>query len=513
VTSTLSKRAFFEQIEYKPHKGQVQIHAAVERVPLSVASCGVRFGKTMAGGAEMGYQSILPKPHNNPAHDFMGWCIGPTHDLANLVFMQTYDYLNLFLRGNIRLNKTDGVMEFTNLGGGRSRIMRRSTDQAEGRKRHVGYAVDFMVVDEASAVNDSVWEQQLRTRLVDRKGRVLMISTPEGRRGFFAENFRRAAHSDRIIAVRLPTWTNPYVDREFVKEQRLTMRDLLFRQEFMAEFVAHEGQVFPEDILDKIAICEFEAPTGDSDYVAGLDLAMSGGDYTVLVIGRPARMDETLPRICHVERFHKMPIEAQLERIGARLEQYGGAMCKVDATGLGDPIVGQMINAGLPVQGVKFTNTSKPYMVNNACSIVEREAMLLPRQDVCPTFYEELSIYEWKERHAGSVKLTAAAPPGAHDDNVAAFLLFCEWFPKAGTQGRGRWHHALGDSNEHSNELDRLAEAALNEITKPRREAAVRGLADPEYHRRMKGRGGRGGSYVPRGGAGRGMWRNSLFRG
>lgn len=511
--AALSKRVFFDHLEYKPHRGQVQIHAAVERVPLAIASCGVRFGKTMAGGAEMAYQGILPRPNNTPKHDFMGWCIGPTHDLANLVFMQTYDYLNLFLRGNIKLNKTDGVMEFRNLGGGRSRIMRRSTEQAEGRKRHVGYAVDFMVVDEASAVNDSVWEQQLRTRLVDRKGRVLMISTPEGRRGIFAENFRRAAHNEKIIAVRLPSWTNPFLDKEWIREQRDTMRELLFRQEFMAEFVAHEGQVFPEDILDKICVAEFEEPNGHGDYVAGLDLAMSGGDYTVLIIGRPKRAGETRPKVCLVERFHKLPIEAQLTRIAARLEAYGGAMCKVDATGLGDPIVNQMVNAGMPVQGVKFTGTSKPYMVNNACALVEREGITLPSQMTSPAFYEELSIYEWKERHSNSVRLTAAAPSGAHDDAVAAFLLFCNWFPAAGTQGSGRWHHALGDSKAKTDELEEIAERVLQEISPPRREMAARGLASPDYLKaKTRARRSQGG-HVPRGKSSQGLWRNSLFGG
>lgn len=464
---------------------------------------------TWGAAAEMAYNSQLPRPGNNPKHDFVGWCIGPTHQLADLVFDQTYQYLYDFLDGNVSRNKADGIIECVNLAGGRTRIMRRSTDQADGKKRHVGYPVDFMVIDEASAVSDMVWAKQLSTRLVDRAGRILMISSPEGRRGFFAEYFRMAAHDDTIIAVKLPTWLNPYIPREELLAIKGRTPALIFAQEYEGEFVAAEGQVFPEEMLEQIALMDFEEPNGEADYLASLDLAMGGRDRTVLIIGRPARPDDEvqLPRIVYAEAMHRLPIEAQIVRVGATLEAYGNAMCNVDATGMGDPVVSQMRNAGLPVRPVKFQYQNKREMVFNACSFVERKGILIPRPDVAPLLYDELGCYEWKQTPGG--QLTAAAPEGAHDDTVAAFLLFCEWFPAAGTQGKSRFYGPLSDSNkltrEATKEIERMESDKKQGL---RRTMVARGLADPNWKPRgAKPRGG----YIPRRRGSGGMRGNSLF--
>ena len=154
MPTLLTKRRFFSMVGYKPHRGQVQIHGALSQagVKTVVAVCGTRFGKTMAAAHEMCYEAMRPREPTdvNPKAEFMGWCVGPDHDKANLVFDACAQILRTFLKGHVSVNKSDGIIEFVNLSGARARIMRRTAQDAGGKGKLVGYAVDFMVIDEAA---------------------------------------------------------------------------------------------------------------------------------------------------------------------------------------------------------------------------------------------------------------------------------------------------------------------------------------------------------------------------
>lgn len=437
LTSKISKRAFFGLCEYVPHRGQEQIHAAVEMpgVDTVVAACGARFGKTMAAGFEMSFQSLLPRK------DFMGWCIGPDHKLADLVFDQTYQILRKFLKGNVRFSGQEGIIEFSNLGGGRSRVMRRSADRKGESGTLVGYPVDFMVIDEAARIaDDTVWENQLRTRLIDRAGRVLMISSPRGTRGFFPKLYRMARRGDpTIIGIRLPSWTNPHGHvRAAMKNEKRRMDRRAFMQEYAAAFIAAEGLVFDPDEVAAISTGTFEPFDPRYEYFGGLDLAMTH-DYTVLTIIRAARPDVQNDRakIVYMQRFNRMPVEQQLMVVKDITDRYGECQLYVDETGLGKPILEQMMNLGLPVRGVVWTYAEKAGMIRNSMVLIEKHAIELPTTELAPSFHDELSVFGWhsteKER-----RLTASAPAGATDDCIASFIMACKWIRAAGTMCQDR---------------------------------------------------------------------------
>jgi len=503
-----SKKKFFADVKYVPHKGQELIHGAIERAIFTIVACGARFGKTLSGAHEMAFESILPreKEPKNPDGEFMGWCVAPTHDLADIVFDMTHKILCAFIgKTNVQKNQTEGVITITNLGGSRSRIMRKSTDNVAGKARLVGYAVDFMVVDEASGVlEDETWENMLRTRLIDRNGKALLISTPRGTRGFFAAMHRNAKHTPGHIAIQLPSWVNPHVPKEVFARERATMPARAFDQEYGAKFVAAGGLVFGPEYLEECAtVTQFEAPTlirnGASvmgDYVAGLDLGMSH-DATVLTIARPPRGKETQAKIVYIERFQHMPVPAQISHAQTLLAMYGDAPCKVDETGLGKPIVDQMRNIGMNVRGVTFTATSKRAMVNNATTLIERNSILIPAETFQPVYYEELSIYGWKELPSGY--LTTEAPPGAHDDCVASFILLTAWFPAGMTLGKGRSYHA-GVAVQVESQIPQ------NVKQRARKPLSVSGAADPNYY---KGRGFTGNPVYKRGRP----WTHPMFGG
>lgn len=444
-----SKRAFFAAVGYKPHKGQVQIHGAlgVPRVRTVVAICGTRFGKTIAAAHEMCYEAVRPRSATevNPRAEFMGWCVAPNHDLANLVFDACVTILRTYLKGHIAVNKSDGIIEFTNLSGGRARIMRRTAQDAGGKGKLVGYAVDFMVIDEAAKIpHADIWENQLSTRLLDREGRSLHISSPMGVNGYCAALYRvgQSGGDRRVISMKLPSWLNPYLKKEEIEYERQRLPKKVFDQEWGAELLADGGMVFTEADLNEICILGPERPREDVEYFGGLDLAMTN-DYTVLTIARPPLFNERRPRVVRVERFYKLPIEAQLSKIAALQHQYNDCPLNVDESGLGKPIVEQMRNADMNVRGIITSfqgKNSKMDQVKNAASLVERHGILLLRKEYSPSYWEEMSLYQWDRTAHGN--LTAAGPSNSHDDCVASFLLTTWWLRAAGTAGAGQSYRA-----------------------------------------------------------------------
>jgi len=52
-----------------------------------------------------------------------------------------------------------------------------SADRPDGL---LGEAIHFLIVDEAAAVRDNVWDEYLAPRLIDRDGWALLVSTPHG---------------------------------------------------------------------------------------------------------------------------------------------------------------------------------------------------------------------------------------------------------------------------------------------------------------------------------------------
>lgn len=433
----ISKKKFFRAVGYEPHPGQERIHGAVEKLSTVVVACGARFGKTMAAAHEMAYQAILPRKQWDG--EFMGWCVAPTHVLADIVFDTVRQILNKFLGPEfVRFNNGEGLIEIRNLGGGRSRIMRRSTDNAGGKQdggkaKLVGYAVDFMVVDEASAiVDDSIWENQLRTRLIDHKGRSLHISTPRGTRGYFAKLFRAAGSNKDIASIRLPTWANPYVDKEIIKKERDTMPAKAFAQEIEALFIAADGLVFDNEVLALISCLPREGPRPDGDYFAGWDVAIKQ-DFSVLTIMRGPLPDDEIQcaRIVAVDRVYRLGLEEQISRTHALLTHYNNAPVNVDETGVGDAFLRLLINSGISARGKVWTPQSKRNMVNNTVALLEQERILLLAPEVCPAMFDEMQIYGWEDTPSG--KLTSNAPSGTNDDCVASLVMACAFIPAGGS--------------------------------------------------------------------------------
>ena len=74
------KLAFFDDLGYVPHDGQLEIH--LDDHPRRIVACGVRWGKTVCAAMEGLAAAMEPQERS------YGWVVAPTYDLANKVFRE-----------------------------------------------------------------------------------------------------------------------------------------------------------------------------------------------------------------------------------------------------------------------------------------------------------------------------------------------------------------------------------------------------------------------------------------
>jgi hypothetical protein len=106
--------------------------------------------------------------------------------------------------------------------------------------------VALLLIDEAAQVSQGVYDT-VRPVMAVSRGEMWLMSTPHGRQGFFFEEWHRAAAGWTRIAV--PATECPRIPRDFLDEQRRTMTDRVFRQEYLCEFTETEQSVFREDLI------------------------------------------------------------------------------------------------------------------------------------------------------------------------------------------------------------------------------------------------------------------------
>jgi hypothetical protein len=110
-----------------------------------------------------------------------------------------------------------------------------------------GYSgVDLLIIDEGARCDDSLY-YSARPMLAVSRGRLIALSTPFGRRGFFFDEWENGGEDWHRVKV---TATDcPRITPEFLAEERRSLGDWWFNQEYMVEFMDAVDSVFSHDVI------------------------------------------------------------------------------------------------------------------------------------------------------------------------------------------------------------------------------------------------------------------------
>jgi hypothetical protein len=106
-----------------------------------------------------------------------------------------------------------------------------------------GFAgVTLLIIDEAARVPDEILPA-LSPSLAVRNGRLICLSTPCGRRGFFYKLWHD--HDEDWLRISVPATQVPRISSAFLAKGRRKLGEEAFAQEFLCQFRAYAGAVYP----------------------------------------------------------------------------------------------------------------------------------------------------------------------------------------------------------------------------------------------------------------------------
>lgn len=294
-------------------------------------------------------------------------------------------------------------------GSERSRIEFKSGDNPDSLR---GFGVHFAVMDEAARQPYdsyvSVW-----TTLTQTMGRGIFISTPKGR-GWFYDVYQKGEilrdEFPEWFSMRMPTWLNPHVKLESIEQMKRNLPEDVFRQEVAAQFLLDSAGVFKN--IKGCVKGILEPPQAGHSYVMGVDLARLR-DFSVITV-----MDRERRHTVYFDRFNQIDWSVQYHKIIEAAKMYN-AQVVMDSTGIGDPIVETIRNAGVRVEPYKIGgSTAKQQLIEKLRVNVENERISFP---MVPILVREMENYEYAISETGVVKYSA--PEGFHDDAVVSLAL------------------------------------------------------------------------------------------
>ena len=359
-----------------PRQLEVARHAA----RFKALVCGRRWGKTRLG-AGLGLETSL--------RGGRAWWVAPTYSQSSIAWRLAQPMAAQIPGSVIRV--ADMALLFP--GGGE--FWFKSADKPQNLR---GEGLDLLVMDEADFIEGDVWEQALRPTLADRKGRALFISSPNIENGWFHRLVQKGAGDDpQWKSWSFPSHTNPFLDPAEIEDARKALSSIVFRREFLAEFVSAGGARVQRAWLKTSPV------PGGLRIAMGVDLALStkeGADYSaVAVIGRNA---EGTTWVLDVQRV-RAPFHQVLQFVRAMAERWNPVSIAVESVQFQAAAVHELLRTTtLPVVAAKADRDKltrfQPLEARYEQGLV-RHAPLLPSE-----FEQELLSF----------------PVGEHDDQVDA---------------------------------------------------------------------------------------------
>jgi len=401
---------------FSPHDKQQEIMDAEER--FLVAACGRRFGKTMI--------ALMWLVREVGRKQGLGWWIAPTYAAS----MRAWADMIKFLPRKFRtINKSERRIELTNGGS----IEFKSADNPDALR---GAGLVAAVFDEGAYIDSYVAEDVVMPMMLTTLGRVLAISSPRAKKGWFWEMFRLGQGLDpEYRSWQLGTASNPYVPQAEIDRLERTLPDSVFRREILAEFLDELDTVFGS--IKHLATATRPTEIRPARRVMGIDWARRH-DYTVIVV-----LEQTAVGVVMVDlvRFTGLRYRDQLERVREVYARWQPQQVLGETNNMGEPLVEFLQDGGMPLEGLTTTGSSKPDLIRQMQLAVEHEAIRFLND---PVLLKEFEDYEETTTATGS---KFGAPNRQHDDTVIATCL--AWRCIAGEPGGERGAHFEGKVEDY----------------------------------------------------------------
>src|SRR5215203_3555366 len=230
--------AFAHSLGIVPDLWQEQLLGS--EAPRVLLNCSRQSGKsTMASVLALHRALIMPgslililAPAERQAKELFSKVAAFYRTLGHIIAMDSYRKLGMHLSNGSRIEALPGT-----------------------EKTIRGFSgADLLIVDEASRVDDALY-YAVRPMLAVSGGRMVMLSTPWGKRGVFYEAWTGPEEWDRYEVAAAAC---PRISEEFLEEERRALPSWVFRQEYECSFEETDDQVFTTEMIDAAVSADVE---------------------------------------------------------------------------------------------------------------------------------------------------------------------------------------------------------------------------------------------------------------
>lgn len=386
---------------YTPYNKQVEVHqgCADETYLIDVVNASRQTGKTMLG------QNQAVKWCLENKNITVMW-VSPTSSQTTKVYKNIVKTLgNAPFVDSYKQTQGDTEINFTN-----GSVIKFKSAAAEDNLR--GETINYMILDEAAFIKEATFLEILLPMLNVAGRKLLIISTPKGKSNWFHKYYHKGKTGVKgFKAYYFNCYTNPFANPDIIEIAKANMPELMFRQEYLAEFV-EGGSIIP-NIEELCSGIMRHLPEKGKKYYAGLDLALRN-DYTVFTVV------DNEGNLVYYDRFNKMSAPELKERIVKNIKLWNPENTMIELNNMGGVIYDDLRELyGLKkLQGFNTSNKSKNEIINKLLSQFSNKTIILPEDEILKA---ELEVFEMKISSTGTIRFAAAE--GFHDDIVMSLAI------------------------------------------------------------------------------------------
>lgn len=271
-----------------------------------------------------------------------------------------------------------------------------------------GYSNTHLILDESAFMKTDVWHEVLAPTLAVRGKKVLFCSTPKGKNLFY-EYYQRGLNKEKTYCSFKITYDqNPYANKEFIEEQKRILPEIIFKQEYLGEFV-DSSSVFKN--VDELASLNKSVPNNQR-CVIGIDIAFSI-DYSVaIVLDSKGNMLDYL-------RINRLDTPELVNKLTEFINRWKPYKTIIEENNQGRVILDLLKQKGLHrIEGFTTTAVSKNEIINDLMAAFAKKEIRVLNDYIIKG---ELEAFSYEISDTG--KVSFAARSGFHDDCVMSLAF------------------------------------------------------------------------------------------
>lgn len=282
-----------------------------------------------------------------------------------------------------------------------------------------GYTVDgILVMDECAFYPDELtdgsepWSSIIMPITKARKPKVLAISTPKGKRGFWYDMYLKAVSGEKgFKEISATIYEDDLITKEQIEDIKRTVSPLAFQEEFLVEYLDSSITFFKG-----YEHCFTDYIFKDKEKIwCGVDLSSTGEDATVVTL-----INESMQVKQYVVEGN---LDIKYTRIANILNNIPNLTAVyLENNGVGAPMIHQikkLVNHKSKLYDWTTTNSSKEEIVSNLAVKIANREIHFNNED--GGLYSELGRFVVKYTKLGHMQFEGAS--GSHDDKVLSLCI------------------------------------------------------------------------------------------